>query len=99
LKQSLYGLKSVNTYLVSFKFMSLLCSIQVKIPCCPLLEVSASGAVATDNGGVLGRYKQVGEYNGFQHYQVYGYTVAEFLDVIGIKVLRVFLLTIHSYLY
>ncbi len=44
--------------------------IQVKIPCCPLLEVSASGAVATDNGGVLGRYKQVGEYNGFQHYQV-----------------------------
>jgi hypothetical protein len=57
-------------YIFSFIQASLLCCLQVKIPCCPLLEVTASGAVAADNGGVLGRYKQVGEYNGFQHYQV-----------------------------
>jgi hypothetical protein len=72
--------------------------IQVKIPCCPLLEVTASGAVARDNGGVLGRYKQVGEYNGFQHYQVRlhcGRILGRNWD----KVLTVFLLAIHSHLY
>ncbi len=56
---------SIDTFLLKQKIG------QVKIACCPLLEVSSRGDVWQNNGGVVGRYKQVGEYNGHPHYQVH----------------------------
>lgn len=44
-------------------------SDQVKVPCCELVEVSATGSVADNQGGVLGDYYKVEDVNGHTAYK------------------------------
>lgn len=44
-------------------------SDQVKIPCCDTVTVSATGPIATQQGGVLGEYSKVEDVNGHTAYR------------------------------